>query len=245
MIASFFYHYGANRNVKIFIGSDDPETRREFSELCGQKKIKNFSVNTSAEVNASSNTGASNQPLITVGMLERLNGDEKGDAIVSVRGYEPIWSRFTPSYELADVYFAAGKADISKREARLFEKRDYIFDILGGSQAKEEDKALDAIDRREQEQAKQKPIVDVADLDKQWKGKVDEVHKKILKVAEYLVEEEAAALLKAKLENKITLIRLMFENYDISVQQKLKVLIAYLEQELPKLLELQEQAKNK
>ena len=70
-----------NCNVKIFIGSDDPETRREFSELCGQKKIKNFSVNTSAEVNASSNTGASNQPLITVGMLERLNGDEKGDAI--------------------------------------------------------------------------------------------------------------------------------------------------------------------
>ena len=234
-----------NCNVKIFIGSDDPETRREFSELCGQKKIKNFSVNTSAEVNASSNTGASNQPLITVGMLERLNGDEKGDAIVSVRGYEPIWSRFTPSYELADVYFAAGKADISKREARLFEKRDYVFDILGGSQAKEEDKALDAIDRREQEQAKQKPIVDVADLDKQWKAKVDEVHKKILKVAEYLVEEEAAALLNAKLENKITLIRLMFENYDISVQQKLNVLIAYLEQELPKLLELQEQAKNK
>lgn len=29
-----------NCNVKIFIGSDDPETRREFSELCGQKKIK-------------------------------------------------------------------------------------------------------------------------------------------------------------------------------------------------------------
>ena len=196
-------------------------------------------------MNASSNTGASNQPLITVGMLERLNGDEKGDAIVSVRGYEPIWSRFTPSYELKDVYFAAGKADISKREARLFEKRDYVFDILGGSQTKEEDKALDAIDRREQEQEKQKPIVDVADLDKQWKAKVDEVHKKIFKAAEALLEEDAAALLEAKLENKITLIRLMIENYDISVQQKLKALIAYLEQELPKLLELQEQAKNK
>ncbi|HIR89607.1 MAG TPA: TraM recognition domain-containing protein, partial [Candidatus Fimimorpha faecalis] len=49
MIASFFYPYGANRNIKIFIGSDDPDTRREFSELCGQKKVKNFSVNTSAE----------------------------------------------------------------------------------------------------------------------------------------------------------------------------------------------------
>lgn len=229
--------------MKIFIGSDDPETRREFSELCGQKKIKNFSVNTSAEVNASSNTGASNQPLITVGMLERLNGDEKGDAIVSVRGYEPIWSRFTPSYELADVYFAAGKADISKREARLFEKRDYVFDILGGSQTKEEDKQLDGIDKREREQAAQKLLIDVADLDKQWKAKVDEVHKKILKAAEALLEEDATALLKAKLEDKLTLIRLYIDNYDISVQQKLRALAKYLEQELPKLLELQEQAK--
>ena len=79
-----------NCNVKIFIGSDDAETRKEFSELCGNKKIKQFSVNTNAENPASSNTGASNQPLITVGMLERINGDEKGDAIVSVRGYEPI-----------------------------------------------------------------------------------------------------------------------------------------------------------
>ena len=236
-----------NCNVKIFIGSDDPETRREFSELCGQKKIKNFSVNTSAEVNASSNTGASNQPLITVGMLERLNGDEKGDAIVSVRGYEPIWSRFTPSYELADVYFAAGKADIGKREARLFEKRDYVFDILGGSYAKEEDKALDALERREQEQAEaeRKQADSVADLDKQWNAKVDEVHKKILKAAETLLEEDAAALIKTKLEDKVTFIRVILDNYDISVQQKLKALVKYLEQELPKLLELQEQAKNK
>lgn len=235
-----------NCNVKIFIGSDDPDTRREFSELCGQKKIKNFSVNTSAEVNASSNTGASNQPLITVGMLERLNGDEKGDAIVSVRGYEPIWARFTPSYELADVYFAAGKADIGKREARLFEKRDYVFDILGGSYTKEEDKALDALERREQEQAEaeRKQADSVADLDKQWKAKVDEVHNKILKAAEALLEEDAAALLKAKLENKIPLIRFFIDNYDITVQQKLKALVKYLEQELPKLLELQEQAKN-
>lgn len=236
-----------NCNVKIFIGSDDPDTRREFSELCGQKKIKNFSVNTSAEVNASSNTGASNQPLITVGMLERLNGDEKGDAIVSVRGYEPIWSRFTPSYELADVYFAAGKADIGKREARLFEKRDYVFDILGGSYTKEEDKALDALERREQEQAEaeRKQADSVADLDKQWKAKVDEVHKKILKAAETLLEEDAAALIKTKLEDKVTFIRVILDNYDISVQQKLKALVKYLEQELPKLLELQEQAKNK
>src|SRR5574344_906111 len=131
MIASFCYPYGANRNVKIFIGSDDSETRKEFSELCGNKKIKQFSVNTNADNPASSNTGATTQPLITAGMLERLHGDEKGDAIVSVRGYEPIWSHFTASYELKKVYFPEGKAEIGKREAVLFEKNKYVFDITG------------------------------------------------------------------------------------------------------------------
>lgn len=234
-----------NCNVKIFIGSDDPETRREFSELCGQKKVKSFSVNTSAENSASSNTGASNRPLITAGMLERLNGDEKGDAIVSVRGYEPIWTKFTPSYELKDVYFAAGKADTGKREARLFEKREYVYDIFGGSIAREEEKALLALERREREQAEEesKLVPNIRELDKLWNAKNKEIRGKILRVAETLLEDDAAELVRAKLEDKLALIKLYMDNYDISVQQKLKALIKYLEQELPKLLELQEQAK--
>lgn len=235
-----------NCNIKIFIGSDDPDTRKEFSELCGQKKVKSFSVNTSAENPASSNTGASNQPLITPGMLERLNGDEKGDAIVSVRGYEPIWTRFTPSYELKDVYFAAGKADIGKREARLFDKSRYVFDILGGSRAEEEEKQLDAIERREEEQAKEEAesIPDVAALDEAWNAKAEEVHAKILKTAEMLTEEDAKVLLEAKLENKRILIAMLLEQYtELSTQQKLKTLDKYLSEELPKLLELQEKAR--
>ena len=235
-----------NCNVKIFIGSDDPDTRREFSELCGQKKVKNFSVNTSAENPASSNTGASNQPLITIGMLERLNGNEKGDAIVSVRGYEPIWSRFTPSYELKEVYFAAGKADISKREARLFDKSEYVFDILGGSQKEEEEKQLDAIERREEEQAQEEKekMPDFAALDKAWNDKVKEVHEKVLKVAQMLADEDAKALMETKLEHKQMLIAMLLKEYtDISTQQKLNALDKYLSEELPKLLELQAQAK--
>ena len=235
-----------NCNVKIFIGSDDPDTRKEFSELCGQKKVKSFSVNTSAENPASSNTGASNQPLITVGMLERLNGDEKGDAIVSVRGYEPIWTRFTPSYELKDTYFAAGKADISKREARLFDKSEYVFDILGGSRKEEEEKQLDAIEKREEEEAReeQKDAPDLAALDKAWNDKVREVHEKVLKVAKTLADEDAKALIETRLEDKQALIAMLLEQYtEISTQQKLNTLNKYLDEELPKLVELQELAK--
>lgn len=232
----------SNCNVKLFIGSDDAETRKEFSELCGQKKVKSFSVNTNADNPASSNTGASNQPLITVGMLERLNGDEKGDAIVSVRGYEPIWSRFTPSYELKNIYFAAGKADISKREARLFEKDEFVFDILGGSPAEEAEQQLDAIERREREEARDAP--NITELDRAWTQQREAIRKKVEASAAVLGDEDAKALVEAKLEDKQTLIALLLQEYtDLSVRQKLSTLSAYLTESLPKLLELQEMAK--
>ena len=232
----------SNCNVKLFIGSDDAETRKEFSELCGQKKVKSFSVNTSAENPASSNTGASNQPLITPGMLERLNGDEKGDAIVSVRGYEPIWTRFTSSYELKHIYFAAGKADIGKREARLFDKSQYVFDICGGSQAEEEERQLIAIEQREREGTGSAP--NIAELDAAWSEQREAIRKKVSSAAAVLGDEDAQALVEAKLENKQTLIALLLREYtDLSVRQKLNTLSAYLSEALPKLLELQEKAK--
>ena len=148
------------------------------------------------------------------------------------------------------MYFAEGKADISKREARLFDKGKYVFDILGGSQAEEEEKQLDAIERaierREQEQAEEEKekVPDIAALDKAWNAKVEEVHTKVLKVAEMLAEEDAEALLQAKLEHKQILIAMLLEQYtDMSTQQKLKTLDQYLSEELPKLLELQEKAR--
>ncbi|MCM1438743.1 MAG: type IV secretory system conjugative DNA transfer family protein [Roseburia sp.] len=234
-----------NCNVKIFIGSDDADTRKEFSELCGQKKIKNFSVNTSTEANATSNTGAANQPLITIGMLERLNGDEKGDAIVSVRGYEPIWAKFTPSYELKDYYFAAGKASISKREARLFEKQNYVFDILGDGD-KETEKAIDGIEQREaeerqDEQAKKKKRLE--ELDREWDRILNEIIKRVNQLSYFLKGKHAKALKAASLENKVPLLYTLMEEYGNSEALRIQNLADYISAELPKLLDLQEQAK--
>ena len=238
-----------NCNVKIFIGSDDPETRKEFSDLCGQKKVKNFSVNTNAENPASSNTGATNQPLITVGMLERLNGNEKGDAIVSVRGYEPIWSRFTPSYELQGVYFAAGKADMSKREARIFDKRNYVFDILGGSQVKEEERMIGKIQKSDEEKAQKVKECEeerkkkVASLDKQWQAIKYNLDASVTKASERLKEDDATALLSVPYEDKATIILLMMERYSMTIQQMLEALLAQMDVDLPKMKELQEKAR--
>lgn len=234
-----------NCNIKIFIGSDDPETRREFSELCGQKKVKNFSVNTSVEASASSNTGASNQPLITVGMLERLNGDEKGDAIVSVRGYEPIWSRFTPSYELEKIYFKEGKADEENREARLFEKDEFVFDIAGGQRKTDREKILDEIEKNENgaEKAKREKTEYLAELDEQWKKKEEEVRERLEKLSPLLDEQDAQALKKAALENKLPFLYMIANKYDKSTEQKLRAIAQVIEGYLAEMRKLQEQAK--
>ena len=234
-----------NCNVKIFIGSDDPDTRKEFSELCGQKKVKNFSVNTNAENPASSNTGASNQPLITIGMLERLNGNEKGDAIVSVRGYEPIWTKFTPSYELKDVYFPEGKADVSKREARLFEKQDYVFDIVTQNGSSDEDRILDEINKiDEQEVILEESNQDkLLELDKEWDKVINEIHKKIDILTRMLNGRDRRTIKEARLEDKATILYMLMENYDQTIAQKMQDLADYISGVgLPELLRLQDLA---
>ncbi|MCD8208015.1 MAG: type IV secretory system conjugative DNA transfer family protein, partial [Bacteroidales bacterium] len=120
-----------NCNVKIFIGSDDGETKKEFSQLCGQRKIKALSVNTSVSSDPSSSISAHEAPLITEAQLQRLNGDAKGDAIISVRGYRPIWGHFTPSFELKDVYFPEAFTDTGKDVPRMFKKSELFVDIEG------------------------------------------------------------------------------------------------------------------
>ncbi len=211
-----------NCNVKIFIGSDDSETRKEFSELCGQKKIKSFSVNTNAESSASSNTGASNQPLITVGMLERLNGQTKGDAIVSVRGYEPIWTRFTPSFKLKNIYFSEGKADISKREAVLFEKTDYVYDIVSGGE-KAVDIILDEIEKEEMvTNITNAEKQDIANLDKEWQQVRDSIDDSIDSIAPYLSGKDVIAIKKTRLEYKAHVMYMLMEKYNQSIAEKLQ-----------------------
>lgn len=233
-----------NCNIKIFIGSDDPDTRKEFSELCGQKKIKNFSVNTNAENPASSNTGAANQPLITVGMLERLNGDKKGDAIVSVRGYEPIWTKFTPSYELKGVYFKEGKASIGKREAVLFEKENYVFDITGRNGMSDADKILEIIEADEEKEnaeeiAEQKRL---AELDKKWQSIADEIDLQLEQFCEILKGKDVKAVKDASLGNKVTLLYAIMDEYDKARAVKIQDMADYVARRLAEMRKLQEQA---
>lgn len=82
-------------------------------------------------------------------MLERLNGNEKGDAVVSVRGYEPIFSHFTPSYKLAANYFPCGKAQEVRREAENFDKEKYVFDIAGKTVKEDTENKIELLEEAE------------------------------------------------------------------------------------------------
>ena len=234
-----------NCNVKIFIGSDDLETRKEFSELCGQKKIKNFSVNTHIESSASSNTGATSVPLITTGMLERINGNEKGDAIVSVRGYEPLWTRFTPSYALKHIYFSEGKSEEGGRETTLFEKEKYVFDISKGETHAEEERILDAIEKEEEkwreEELEKEDFIET--LDKRWQETMKEIEEKLKLISILLTDNDSTMLGKTKLEHKAVLLYSFIESYDQSIAHKIEDTADYLSNvALPKLAILQRSA---
>lgn len=234
----------SNCNVKIFIGTDDIETRKEFSELCGQKKIKTLSINTSVESLPSSNVGAMNQPLITTGMLERLNGNKKGEAIISVRGYQPIWSQFTPSYELKEFYFSEGKADLTKKEGTLFEKENYVFDINQKNNFIDE-RMLDEIDKEEKnfdqyfQDEKEKLLM----LDKEWEEVIKRINKKLEQLFILLKTKDVEIIEKVSLENKATVLYTLAENYNQTTAQKMQDIADYLTKEaLPLLLDLQHQA---
>ena len=235
-----------NCNVKMFIGTDDPETRKAFSELCGQRKTKQFSVNTNVETAASSSTGATLQPLISVGELELLNGEEKGNAIVSVRGYRPIWSHFTPSYKLKDVYFPLGRSDSDNRPPRRYRKEEIVFDI--GAKSKEETgkkvaKELNECDRKDVARAKESRKQRTEDLDLKWTTVYQEATARLKNTCEALSDEDADAILNAEFENKAMMLYANAENYADSIAQKMRTTAEYLETEaMPKMAELERQA---
>lgn len=234
-----------NCNVKIFIGSDDLETRKEFSELCGQKKIKSFSVNTHIESSASSNTGATSVPLITTGMLERINGNKKGDAIVSVRGYEPLWTRFTPSYVLKDIYFSEGKSEKREREATLFEKEKYVFDISRKGGETEIERILDAIEKEEEkwreEELEKEELIET--LDKKWYETISEIEEKLKLISILLDDKDSLTLSKTRLEHKAVLLYSFIESYEQSIAHKIEDTADFLSKvALPKLAMLQHSA---
>ena len=129
-----------NCGIKMFIGSNDMGTCKEYSELCGNITVATNS--TSGSANKTNDINISSQlqvrPLIYPSELQRLNhpGDI-GHSIVVTFGNYPLMTYFSPSFKVPMYKF--GKMDTSELNDRLFDEKEAFYDISKRNDLAEKD----------------------------------------------------------------------------------------------------------
>lgn len=109
----------SNCNIQIFIGSTDLKTIEDFSKRCGNFSVvtRNVGYNTVKADDINSNASIKERPLIYPSELQQLNRPGNyGNAIVTVFGFQPVRSRFTPSFQCQSL-------KLEKTTQRLFKGR--------------------------------------------------------------------------------------------------------------------------
>jgi type IV secretory pathway TraG/TraD family ATPase VirD4 len=118
-----------NCGIKMFIGSNDMNTCKEYSELCGNITVVTTSTSgslNSSDVNYSSQTQV--RPLIYPSELQRLNkpGDI-GNSIIVTFGNYPLKTYFSPSFKVP--FYKTGKMDTSDLEDRFFDENSILYSV--------------------------------------------------------------------------------------------------------------------
>ena len=152
-----------NCGIKMFIGSNDMGTCKEYSELCG-----NITVNTTSTSGGgkekSYSTSMQVRPLIYPSELQRLNhpGDI-GHSIIVTFGNYPFKTYFTPSFKVP--LYKIGKMDQSDIQERYFDENEAFYDIsirnkmvLGSDDEADENASLDAQDEVNDDSAESKEV---------------------------------------------------------------------------------------
>ncbi len=121
----------SNCGMKMFIGSNDIETCKEFSELCGNCTVSTTSVSRSMgtkEGEANYNTSLQTRPLIYPSELQKINNKtDTGNAIIVTFGNYPLKTKFTPSYR-CDLY-EFGTMDLSEVRNNAFFPDEVYYDL--------------------------------------------------------------------------------------------------------------------
>lgn len=93
----------SNCGMKMFIGSNDIGTCKEFSELCGNMTVQTTSTSSqmgSKQGDVSLSTQIQVRPLIYPSELQKLNNQQNsGNAIIVSFGNYPLMTKYTPSYK--------------------------------------------------------------------------------------------------------------------------------------------------
>ena len=120
----------SNCNIQIFIGTTDQKTIEEFSKKCGNYSIiqKNVSFSSSND-GVGSSVSVKERPLIYLTELAQLNNNQDmGNAIVSIFGYAPIKSKFTPSFK--SKFFVLEKTNQLLSAGKYFNEEKVFYDML-------------------------------------------------------------------------------------------------------------------
>ena len=117
-----------NCGIKMFIGSNDMQTCKEYSELCGNITIASTSTSGTAHSETNFSTSYQTRPLIYPSELQRLNhpGDI-GHGIIVTFGNYPLKTYFTPSFKVP--LYINGEMDQSELEDRSFNEKEIFYDI--------------------------------------------------------------------------------------------------------------------
>lgn len=120
----------SNCGMKMFIGSNDINTCKEFSELCGNMTVQTGSVSGSVMADKDINYSQQLQqrPLIYPSELQRLNNKEStGNSIIVTFGNYPLKTKFTPSYKCPLYKF--DKMDLTEVRKNVFFGEDVYYDL--------------------------------------------------------------------------------------------------------------------
>ena len=121
----------SNCGLKMFIGSNDIGTCKEFSELCGNKTVRTTSASASTgskEGDLSVSSQLQTRPLIYPSELQKLNNKvSTGNAIIVTFGNYPLKTKYTPSYKCSQYRF--GRMDLSEIRSHIFRAEDAFYDI--------------------------------------------------------------------------------------------------------------------
>ena len=120
-----------NCGVKMFIGSNDTDTCKMFSEMCGNMTVRTTSTSSNlgskaGDVNVSTQTQV--RPLIYPSELQRLNNQEStGNSIIVSFNSFPLKTKYTPSYKCP--YYKMGPMDLTDIRSNVFRADEVFYDV--------------------------------------------------------------------------------------------------------------------
>ena len=120
-----------NCGVKMFIGSNDTDTCKMFSEMCGNMTVKTTSTSSSlgsksGDISVSTQTQV--RPLIYPSELQRLNNQEStGNSIIVSFNSFPLKTKYTPSYKCP--FYKFGPMDLTEIRSNIFRADQVFYDL--------------------------------------------------------------------------------------------------------------------